>query len=121
MLSAVAYLQSPTMSIAERPGSGSEVDMSVAQPVEGHEQEHVRVLAQPAHCPPSLARKVWDIKQFRLEKVLYVGTISRVLRAVDIASGMTVALKVYKKHKLTDMEKYVPASLSFAHFWAVQN
>jgi hypothetical protein len=92
------------MSIAERPASSSEVDMC-AQPLEPSDLEHVRVLAQPAHCPPILARKVWHIKQFRLEKVLYVGTISRVLRAVDIASGMTVALKVYKRHKLSDMEK----------------
>ena len=67
------------------------------------------MLAQPAHCPECLSRAVWHIKQFTLEKVLYVGAISRVLRAVDKATGMTVALKVYKRHKLSDMEKCAPA------------
>lgn len=59
----------------------------------------------PPHCPSALQRRVWNIQQFKLEKVLYVGSISRVLRAVDLSSGMTVALKVYKRHKLSDMEK----------------
>lgn len=62
----------------------------------------------PAHCPPALHRRHWHIQQFKLEKVLYVGSISRVLRAIDLATGMTVALKVYKRHKLSDMEKCAP-------------
>lgn len=80
----------------------------------GHVQDdgasEARMLALAAHCPPQLRRKSWSVKQFTLEKVLYVGNISRVLRAVDRATGTTVALKVYKRHNLTDMEKCAPVS-----------
>jgi hypothetical protein len=41
-----------------------------------------------------------------------MGNNSRVLKAVDKHTGITVALKVYNKHKLSDMEK---CALSFCN------
>ena len=58
------------------------------------------------HCPAALMKEHWNINQFTLRKVLYVGNISRVLQAVDIQSSTAVALKVYKRANLSDMEKY---------------
>jgi aurora kinase, other len=87
-----------------RPHSGSP---AVGVPGDGNADS--RVLTMPSHCPRALQRRVWSIEQFKLEKVLYVGSISRVLRAVDYSTGMTVALKVYKRHKLSDMEKCAPS------------
>jgi hypothetical protein len=78
---------------------------AAAAPFDGGRSGESRILSMPPHCPPALRRREWHVQQFKLEKVLYVGSISRVLRAVDLATGMTVALKVYKRHKLSDMEK----------------
>ena len=36
---------------------------------------------------------------------MYNGQISAVIHAVDIRSGTTVALKLYKRSKLTDVER----------------
>ena len=64
-----------------------------------------RVLTVAEHCPAALMRPHWSVKQFNLQNLLYMGNNSRVLRAVDTHTGITVALKVYNKNKLSDMEK----------------
>lgn len=64
-----------------------------------------KLLVLAAHCPAVLQRRTWSVQQFTLEKLLYVGHNSRVLRAIDKVTGTTVALKVYKKQQLGDMER----------------
>lgn len=67
-----------------------------------------KLLVLAAHCPAVLQRRTWSVQQFTLEKLLYVGHNSRVLRAIDKVTGTTVALKVYKKQQLGDMERCAP-------------
>lgn len=64
-----------------------------------------KLLVLAAHCPAVLQRRTWSVQQFTLEKLLYVGHNSRVLQAIDKVTGTTVALKVYKKQQLGDMER----------------
>lgn len=78
-----------------------ELDADVVQ-----ELDESRVLTVAEHCPAALMRSHWSVKQFQLQNLLYMGNNSRVLRAVDKHTGITVALKVYNKNKLSDMEKY---------------
>ena len=71
------------------------------------EMDDSRVLTVAEHCPAVLMRPHWSVKQFNLQNLLYMGNNSRVLQAVDKHTGITVALKVYNKNKLSDMEKCV--------------
>lgn len=53
-------------------------------------------------CEP-LSRHVSD---FDLRKLMYNGAISMVYHAVDKRSGITVALKLYKRIKLNEIERH---------------
>lgn len=75
-----------------------------------------KLLVLAAHCPSVLQRRTWSVQQFTLEKLLYVGHNSRVLRAIDKVTGTTVALKVYKKQQLGDMERCAPLPPRLACF-----
>lgn len=53
-----------------------------------------------------MMRPYWTIEDFEIKKKLYEGAISRVLLAKDKSSGIIVAIKVYKRAKLNDIERY---------------
>jgi len=53
--------------------------------------------------PPCLCRSVND---FDLRAIMYHGNMSIVYHAVDKRSGITVALKLYKRYKLSAIERH---------------
>mmetsp|Transcript_17092 Transcript_17092/g.42820 ORF Transcript_17092/g.42820 Transcript_17092/m.42820 type:complete len:588 (-) Transcript_17092:1419-3182(-) len=63
-------------------------------------------LAVASHCPSALKRSKWCVSDFDLRALMYNGNISMVYHAVDKRSGITVALKLYKRHKLTVIERH---------------
>lgn len=46
------------------------------------------------------------MSDFDLRKLMYNGAISMVYHAVDKRSGITVALKLYKRIKLNEIERH---------------
>lgn len=63
-------------------------------------------LAVNNQCPAALRRDSWCVSDFDLRALLYNGNISMVYHAVDKRSGITVALKLYKRYKLTLIERH---------------
>jgi aurora kinase len=57
----------------------------------------------PHATTPFSYRSVYD---FDLRSVMYHGVMSIVYHAVDKRSGITVALKLYKRHKLSAIERH---------------
>ena len=68
-----------------------------------HHPHHPLILVR--HAAASLLRAFRSVEDFVLRRVMYNGQISAVIHAVDIRSGTTVALKLYKRSKLTDVER----------------
>lgn len=56
-------------------------------------------------CPKPLRRSNWCQSDFNLLALLYNGNISSVYHAVDRQSGISVALKLYKRCKLTRIQR----------------
>lgn len=50
-------------------------------------------------------RPARSVDEFEIRRLMYNGNISAVYHAVDKHSGITVALKLYKRAKLTDIER----------------
>ncbi|GLC59860.1 hypothetical protein PLESTB_001543600 [Pleodorina starrii] len=63
-------------------------------------------IAVGRNCPQGLRRAVWHVTDFDLRKLMYNGAISMVYHAVDKRSGITVALKLYKRIKLNEIERH---------------
>ncbi|GFH20256.1 protein kinase domain-containing protein, partial [Haematococcus lacustris] len=63
-------------------------------------------LAISHHCPTALRRTNWCVTDFDLRALMYNGNISMVYHAVDRRSGITIALKLYKRVKLTAIERH---------------
>ncbi|KAJ9528355.1 hypothetical protein QJQ45_014333 [Haematococcus lacustris] len=63
-------------------------------------------LAVSHQCPAALRRNSWCVSDFELRALMYNGNISMVYHAVDRRSGVTVALKLYKRAKLTAIERH---------------
>ncbi len=56
--------------------------------------------------PSVLARDgPWHVDQFDLHERVYKGRCSRLYKATDRRSGMTIALKLYRKHKLSVLNR----------------
>ena len=66
-----------------------------------------RVIAMAPSIPESMERNdAWYLEDFVLIKELYRGKSSLVYSAIDRQSGLEVALKVYRKHKLCTLSRY---------------
>eukprot|EP00983_Pelagomonas_calceolata_P005346 174126-Pelagomonas_calceolata.AAC.3 len=55
---------------------------------------------------PTISICQMSVNDFDLRAVMYHGSMSIVYHAVDKRSGVTVALKLYKRHKLTSIERH---------------
>lgn len=64
------------------------------------------LIVQAPHCPSALARPAWSVSQFELRSTQYEGGHSIVWRAVDRRSGITLALKAYKRAGLNEIERH---------------
>ncbi|KAG1664281.1 hypothetical protein FOA52_009784 [Chlamydomonas sp. UWO 241] len=59
---------------------------------------------QTKSCPPEMRRTEWALSDFEVKAMVYKSDISAVYRAIDKRSATTVALKVYHRQKLTEIE-----------------
>ncbi len=58
------------------------------------------------------------VEDFELHKELYRGKTSLLYMATDRISGMQVALKLYRKRKLSILNRCVPVGNAYAlYFW----
>uniref|UniRef100_A0A7S3VNV4 Protein kinase domain-containing protein n=1 Tax=Dunaliella tertiolecta TaxID=3047 RepID=A0A7S3VNV4_DUNTE len=72
-----------------------------------HDGGELRTIAVNPAIPPSMARQgLWRVEDFDLHKELYRGKTSLVYMATDKQSGIQVALKLYRKRKLSTMNRY---------------
>ena len=55
--------------------------------------------------PSTMERDTWRFEDFELTKELYRGGKSLVYAAIDDHSGLRVALKLYKKRKLSSLNR----------------
>jgi aurora kinase len=58
------------------------------------------------YCPEALRREQWHVDQLELRKRVYEGQNSLVYHAIDRRSGISIALKLYRRERLTDIERY---------------
>ena len=65
-----------------------------------------RLIAQNTHCPEQLRRSHWSQEQFELRKKVYEGQNSLVFHAIDRRSGISIALKAYRRARLNDIERF---------------
>ncbi|KAG2443327.1 hypothetical protein HYH02_009393 [Chlamydomonas schloesseri] len=69
-----------------------------------------KTIAVASHCPaelqPSPPSASWTIDDFHLLKKLYEGSLSVVCQAQHRRSGRHVALKIYKRSRLHEMERF---------------
>ncbi|GLI64198.1 hypothetical protein VaNZ11_007390 [Volvox africanus] len=71
---------------------------------EGPEQ---RTICVSRYLPAAMARNGdWHVEQFELHKELYRGKTSLLYMATDKISGVQVALKLYRKRKLSVLNRY---------------
>eukprot|EP00983_Pelagomonas_calceolata_P133495 1161969-Pelagomonas_calceolata.AAC.4 len=71
-----------------------------------HDGGELRTIAVNPAIPPSMARQgLWRVEDFDLHKELYRGKTSLVYMATDKQSGIQVALKLYRKRKLSTMNR----------------
>ncbi|KAK9834350.1 hypothetical protein WJX84_004182, partial [Apatococcus fuscideae] len=59
-----------------------------------------------ASCPPAMQRSHWCVEDYELSKQLYKGKASLLFAATCQRSRMPVALKLYRKSKLSDLNWY---------------
>lgn len=66
-----------------------------------------RTVVVSSHVPAPMAREtVWRVEDFELHKELYRGKTSMLYHATDKQSGTQVALKLYRKRKLSTLNRY---------------
>lgn len=70
------------------------------------EGPEVRTICVTVALPQTLARPEWRVEDFELHKELYRGKTSLLYMATDKRSGMQVALKLYRKRKLSTLNRY---------------
>ncbi|MEW5317869.1 MAG: hypothetical protein WDW38_009133 [Sanguina aurantia] len=68
--------------------------------------EGSRMIIVGVSCPNALKRPNWSIGDFDIRKLCYNGGISMVYHAVDRQSGISVAIKLYKRAKLNEIERH---------------
>ena len=58
-------------------------------------------------CPPAMSRVgAWRLEDFELQKQLYKGKASLLYKAICRLSGLPVALKLYRKQRLSALNWY---------------
>mmetsp|Transcript_31682 Transcript_31682/g.90025 ORF Transcript_31682/g.90025 Transcript_31682/m.90025 type:complete len:481 (+) Transcript_31682:108-1550(+) len=87
-----------------------------------HETMHL--LVSP-FLPPCMQRKCWRIGDFIVQKRLYEGYSSTVSQALDKVSGNVVALKIYDKARLSELnraqvEREIRIHIELQHMYIVQ-
>ncbi|PNW79089.1 hypothetical protein CHLRE_09g400330v5 [Chlamydomonas reinhardtii] len=93
------------------PATGSNPNTHFFRPNDGiyvsEGAEHRTICVSP-HLPPSMSRNGtdWHVEQFELHKELYRGKTSLLYMATDRISGVQVALKLYRKRKLSVLNRY---------------
>lgn len=81
-------------------------------PAAGDEEESHYTAARPiavaAHIPQELLPPsgLWSVSDFRLQRKLYEGSSSMVMRAIHNASGRPVVVKVYKRSRLGELQRF---------------
>ncbi len=68
--------------------------------------EQVFARAEATYTSPTSNAACRSLDAFEIRSKMYAGHISSVYRAVDKNSGITVALKLYKRAMLNDMERH---------------
>eukprot|EP00193_Tetraselmis_chui_P003535 CAMPEP_0177770836 /NCGR_PEP_ID=MMETSP0491_2-20121128/11184_1 /TAXON_ID=63592 /ORGANISM="Tetraselmis chuii, Strain PLY429" /LENGTH=421 /DNA_ID=CAMNT_0019288171 /DNA_START=212 /DNA_END=1477 /DNA_ORIENTATION=- len=76
-------------------------------------------------CPVEMQREVWRLSDFVLQKTLYEGYSSSVTQAYDKVSGISVALKIYHKQRLSELnraqvEREISIHLGLQHMHIIQ-
>ncbi|KXZ42683.1 hypothetical protein GPECTOR_124g483 [Gonium pectorale] len=105
--------QPAVLQAAQGNGVGGEAAQQASQSLPSPPRDHVApksyesvTISVGRNCPPGLRRAVWHVTDFDLRKLMYNGAISMVYHAVDKRSGITVALKLYKRIKLNEIERH---------------
>eukprot|EP00195_Chlamydomonas_chlamydogama_P004613 CAMPEP_0202918608 /NCGR_PEP_ID=MMETSP1392-20130828/73875_1 /ASSEMBLY_ACC=CAM_ASM_000868 /TAXON_ID=225041 /ORGANISM="Chlamydomonas chlamydogama, Strain SAG 11-48b" /LENGTH=478 /DNA_ID=CAMNT_0049611715 /DNA_START=294 /DNA_END=1727 /DNA_ORIENTATION=+ len=66
-----------------------------------------RTICTSPTIPPAMSRtSTWRVEDFELHKELYRGKTSLLYMATDRKSGIQVALKLYRKRKLSTLNRY---------------
>ncbi|KAG2429677.1 hypothetical protein HYH02_014015 [Chlamydomonas schloesseri] len=96
---------------ATEPATGSNANTHFFRPNDGiyvSEGVEQRTICVSPHLPPSMSRNGtdWHVEQFELHKELYRGKTSLLYMATDRISGVQVALKLYRKRKLSVLNRY---------------
>lgn len=65
-----------------------------------------KTIAVAMHCPQDLKATQWSFNNFMLVRKIYEGSMSMVMQAVHKATGRTVAIKMYRRNRLSDMERF---------------
>ncbi|KAG2490371.1 hypothetical protein HYH03_011173 [Edaphochlamys debaryana] len=89
--------------------SGTSANTHFFRPNDGiyvSEGAETRTICVSPHLPPAMARSDWQVEQFELHKELYRGKTSLLYMATDRQSGTQVALKLYRKRKLSILNRY---------------
>ncbi|KAL6752712.1 kinase-like domain-containing protein [Haematococcus lacustris] len=68
-----------------------------------------------AHCPAALWKPFWSLDHFEIRTELYDSEVSCVWRAICRHSGITVAIKAYKRSRLSDIERHQVAREIWLH------
>ncbi|GFR49106.1 hypothetical protein Agub_g10901, partial [Astrephomene gubernaculifera] len=79
-------------------------------PPQPAQPSRTKTIAVASHCPPELQPQPpgasWSIEDFALLRKLYEGALSVVCQAQHRRSGRHVALKIYKRSRLHEMERF---------------
>ncbi len=68
--------------------------------------ESTKTIAVAGHCPEDMAAQRWSVDDFILQRKLYEGALSVICHAQHKRSGRHVALKIYKRSRLREMERF---------------
>ncbi|GLC40178.1 hypothetical protein PLESTB_000259600 [Pleodorina starrii] len=106
--------QEPQRSAAAAPDAAVSAQSSnggaSTQAAAGQGQSRTKTIAVASHCPlelqPQPPGAPWTIDDFSLLKKLYEGSLSVVCQAQHKRSGRHVALKIYKRSRLHEMERF---------------
>ena len=71
------------------------------------ETDELRVIAIGPWLPSTMERDTWKFEDFEITEELYRGYRSLVYAAMDDRSGLRVCLKLYKKRKLSSLNRQV--------------
>lgn len=96
------------LSATNLPNSTSESQPSITLPTAPHAlplPPCSKMMIQVAHCPSELKRSCWLAADFEVRRLVYNGRTSLVYHAVDRRSGISIALKLYRRSKLSDIER----------------